>query len=429
MGRFCSDHPPGEASPLERAAGLLGIVVILAIAWAASTDRKRVQWRPIGIALLLQLAIALIVLRTRFGAEFFALVNEGAASFIRASNVGIEFVFGAWPESVLGPDGQALRLPYVFAIRVLPIIVFMSSVFAVLQHFGILQRVVEVLALGLRRTLRTSGAESLAAIAEIFLGMTEAPLMIRPYVPGLTRSELFCVMTAGLATVAGSVLVAYMGMLGPEYAGHLVAASFMAAPAAILIAKIMVPEDGEPESRAAAHLAIPRTTVNAIDAAASGAVDGVRLALNIGGMLVAFVAIVHVANAALGWTGALVGVSGLSFERILGLALAPLAFVLGVPWHDAATVGEMLGVKTVLNEFIAFQMLADARAGLDPRSIVIASYALCGFANFGSLAIQIGGLGGIAPERRGDVARDALRALCAGSLASFLTAAVAGLVY
>jgi CNT family concentrative nucleoside transporter len=414
---------------VERAVGLLGVVCLLAIAYAASTSRKSVQWRPIGLALLLQLAIALLVLRTPFGARFFSLVNDGAAAFIGAANVGIDFVFGVWPESVLGPDGRALRLPYVFAIRVLPIIVFMSSVFAVLQHFGILQRVVEILARGLRRGLRTSGAESLAVIAEVFLGMTEAPLMIRPYVLGLTRSELFCVMTAGLATVAGSVLVAYMGMLGPEYAGHLVAASFMAAPATIAIAKLMVPEEGVPLTRALAHVDLPRTTVNALDAAASGAADGVRLALNIGGMLVAFVAIVHLADATLGWAGTQFGVAELSFERLLGIALAPLAFVLGVPWHDAAKIGEMLGVKTVLNEFIAYQMLADAKAGLDPRSIVIASYALCGFANFGSLAIQIGGLGGIAPERRGDVARDALRALCAGSLASFLTAAIAGLVY
>ena len=409
--------------------GLVGVVCLVAIAFALSTNRKAVQWRPIGIALLIQLAIALLVLRTRFGAVFFSWANDGAAAFIGAANVGIEFVFGAWPESVLGPDGQTLRLPYVFAIRVLPILVFMSSVFAVLQHFGILQRVVEVLARGLRRTLRTSGAESLAAIAEVFLGMTEAPLMIRPYVAGLTRSELFCVMTAGLATVAGSVLVAYMGMLGTEYAGHLVAASFMAAPAAIAVAKLMVPEEGVPQTRALAHVALPRTTVNAIDAAATGAADGVRLALNIGGMLVAFVAIVHVANALLGFAGGLVGVPGLSFERILGTLLAPLAFVLGVPWHDAAKIGELLGVKTVLNEFIAYQMLADAKPGLDPRSIVIASYALCGFANFGSLAIQIGGLGGIAPERRADVAHDALRALVAGSLASFMTAAIAGMVY
>jgi concentrative nucleoside transporter, CNT family len=322
-----------------------------------------------------------------------------------------------------------VRLPYVFAIRVLPIIVFMSSVFAVLQHFGVLQRVVEVLARGLRRSLRTSGAESLAVIAEIFLGMAESPLMIRAYVPTLTRSELFCVMTAGLATVAGSVLVAYMGMLGPSYAGHLVAASFMAAPAAVAVAKLMVPEEGLPLTAGDTPVDVPRTTVNAIDAAAAGAIDGVTLAINIGGMLIAFVALIHLADMGLGWAGSWVGWPNASFESVLGFALAPLAFILGVPWHDAAKIGELLGVKTVLNEFIAFGLLAQAKETLDPRSIVIASYALCGFANFGSLAIQIGGLGGIAPERRSDVARDALRALLAGSLASFLTAAIAGIVY
>ena len=405
--------------------------VLLGVAWALSTNRRAIQWRTVAVALGIQLAIALFVLRTPWGAWLFGRVNDGADAFVRSADAGISFVFGVWPSQVMGADGQPTRLPYVFAIRVLPIIVFMSSVFAVLQHFGVLQRIVAALAVGLRRVMRISGAESLAAIAEIFLGMTESPLMIRAYVPTLTRSELFLVMTAGLATVAGSVLVAYMGMLGPEYAGHLVAASFMAAPAAIAMAKLMVPEEGVPETLGTARLEIPRTTVNAIDAAASGAIDGVRLALNIGGMLIAFVALIYMANSLLGWASELVGFAAgaVSFEKLLGWTLAPLAFLLGVPWHDATEVGSLLGVKTVLNEFIAFQALASVKESLDPRSIVIASYALCGFANFGSIAIQIGGLGGIAPERRGDVARDALRALLAGSLASFLTAAIAGIVY
>ncbi len=396
---------------MERAVSVVGVFALLGVAYAVSTNRRAIRWRTVAIALALQLAIALLVLRTPWGAWLFGRVNDAADAFVAAAGAGIEFVFGRWPEQVMGPDGRPLRLPFVFAIRVLPIIVFMSSVF------------------GLRRSLRTSGAESLAAIAEIFLGMAEAPLLIRTYVPTLTRSELFCVMTAGLATVAGSVLVAYMGMLGPEYAGHLVAASFMAAPAAIAMAKLMVPEEGVPLTSGDARVDIPRTTVNAIDAAAAGAIDGVRLALNIGGMLVAFVALIHMGDALLGWGAGWFGVQGLTFESILGAVLAPLAFLLGVPWHDAARIGELLGVKTVLNEFIAFGMLAEAKATLDPRSVVIASYALCGFANFGSLAIQIGGLGSIAPERRSDVARDALRALLAGSLASFLTAAIAGIVY
>jgi len=414
---------------LERAISALGAVLLLGVAYAVSTNRRAVRWSTVGIALGLQLAIALVVLRTPWGAWLFGRANDAAEAFVAAAGAGIEFVFGRWPEQVLGADGQPVRLPYVFAIQVLPIIVFMSSVFAVLQHFGVLQWVVEILARGLRRGLHTSGAESLAVIAEIFLGMAEAPLVIRDWVATLTRSEMFCVMTAGLATVAGSVLVAYMGMLGPSYAGHLVAASFMAAPAAIAMAKLMVPEEGVPRTLGDTRIELPRTTVNAIDAAASGAIDGVRLALNIGGMLIAFVALVHMTDALLGWAGGAFGRPGVSLEALLGGALAPLAWLLGVPWHDAAKIGEVLGVKTVLNEFIAFGMLAEARGALEPRSIVIASYACCGFANFGSLAIQIGGLGGIAPERRSDVARDALRALLSGSLASFLSAAIAGIVY
>ncbi len=407
----------------------VGIALLLCLAVLGSTNRRRIVWRPVGVAMLLQFLLAGLVLRTRWGAIFFETVNVVAAEFIAAADVGIDFLFGTWPERVMGADGEPVALPYVFAIRVLPIVIFMSSIFSVLYHLGILQRVVDWLARGLRRALQISGAESLATIANVFLGMTEAPLMVRPYVAGLTRSELFCVMTAGLATVAGSVLVAYMGLLGADYAGHLIAASFMSAPAAVAIAKIMVPEEGVPASLGAARIELSRETVNVIDAAASGAADGMRLALNIGAMLIAFVALIYGLDACLAWAGGLVGIEGLSFERILGLLLAPVALLLGVPWADAPAVGEMLGIKTVLNEFLAYQLLANVRATLEPRSIVIASYALCGFANFGSLAILIGGLGGIAPERRHDIARDGIRALIAGSLATFLTGAIAGLVY
>ena len=407
----------------------VGIALLLSLAVLGSTNRRRIVWRPVGVAMLLQFLLAGLVLRTRWGAIFFETVNVVAAEFIAAADVGIDFLFGTWPERVMGADGEPVALPYVFAIRVLPIVIFMASIFSVLYHLGILQRVVDWLARGLRRALQISGAESLATIANVFLGMTEAPLMVRPYVAGLTRSELFCVMTAGLATVAGSVLVAYMGLLGADYAGHLIAASFMSAPAAVAIAKIMVPEEGVPASLGSARIELSRETVNVIDAAASGAADGMRLALNIGAMLIAFVALIYGLDACLAWAGGLVGIEGLSFERILGFLLAPVAFLLGVPWADAPAVGEMLGIKTVLNEFLAYQLLANVRATLEPRSIVIASYALCGFANFGSLAILIGGLGGIAPERRHDIARDGIRALIAGSLATFLTGAIAGLVY
>ncbi|MEE9279203.1 MAG: nucleoside transporter C-terminal domain-containing protein [Myxococcota bacterium] len=409
--------------------GLVGIAVLLGLATLGSTNWRRISWGPIGIALLLQLVLAALVLRTSVGEAVLEAVNAGATAFIETTDYGIDFLFGSWPARLMGADGEPVDLPYVFAIRVLPIVIFMASVFSVLYHLGILQRVVDWLARGLRRAMRISGAESLATIANVFLGMTEAPLMIRPYVAGLTRSELFCVMTAGLATVAGSILVAYVGLIGADLAGHLVTASFMSAPAAIGIAKIMIPEEGAPQSLGGAHLELTRDTVNVIDAAASGAAEGMRLALNIGAMLIAFVALVYGLNACLGWAGGFVGLEGITFERLLGLGLAPLAFLLGVPWVDAPAVGEMLGIKTILNEFLGFQMLANVKDTLEPRSVVIASYALCGFANFGSLAILLGGLGGIAPERRPDIARDGLRALIAGSLATFLTGAIAGLVY
>ncbi len=409
--------------------GLVGIAVLLGLATLGSTNWRRISWGPIGIALLLQLVLAALVLRTSVGEAVLEAVNAGATAFIETTDYGIDFLFGSWPARLMGADGEPVDLPYVFAIRVLPIVIFMASVFSVLYHLGILQRVVDWLARGLRRAMRISGAESLATIANVFLGMTEAPLMIRPYVAGLTRSELFCVMTAGLATVAGSILVAYVGLIGADLAGHLVTASFMSAPAAIGIAKIMIPEEGAPQSLGGAHLELTRDTVNVIDAAASGAAEGMRLALNIGAMLIAFVALVYGLNACLGWAGGFVGLEGITFERLLGLVLAPLAFLLGVPWVDAPAVGEMLGIKTILNEFLGFQMLANVKDTLEPRSVVIASYALCGFANFGSLAILLGGLGGIAPERRPDIARDGLRALIAGSLATFLTGAIAGLVY
>ncbi len=413
---------------MERAIGVLGIGVLGLLAWLASTNRRGVRWLPVFTALGLQLVIALVALRTPFGAWLFAAANDLAVAFLGYADRGIDFVFGRWPDEVLGADGKPLRLPFVFAVRVLPIIIFMASVFSILYHLGILQHVVNGLAQPLHRLLRISGAEALATIGNIFVGMVEAPLLIRPYIERMTRSELFCVMTAGLATVAGTVLVAYMSMLGGEYAGHLIAASFMSAPAAVAIAKLMIPEDGRPQTMGGARVKIEREHANTIDAAASGAADGLRLALNIGAMLIAFVALIYMLDDVLGAVGGLLGIQDLSFASLLGFVLAPLAWLMGVPWADALTVGQMLGIKIVLNEFLAYQMLADARESLNPRSVVIASYALCGFANFGSLAILLGGLGGIAPSRRSDIARDGIRAVYAGSIATFMTGAIAGLL-
>jgi concentrative nucleoside transporter, CNT family len=414
---------------MERAVAGLGIACMVAVAWLASTQRRAVDWRSVGISFVLQLAIAFLFLRTGAGLLLFGALNDAAVAFIAAADHGIDFVFGRWPARVMGESGEAIALPYVFAIRVLPVIIFMSSVFSVLYHFGVLQRIVQVLSRGLRRVLPLSGAEALSTVANIFLGMTEAPLMVRPYIESMTRSELFLVMVAGLASVAGSVLVAYMGMVGPEYAGHLIAASFMSAPAAIMYSKLMIPEAGIPRTGGEGHLpAVPRTSVNAIDAAADGAAEGLRLALNIAAMLIAFVALIYLLDSLLALLCTLVGLAPISFAKLLGYVLAPVAWLLGVPSVDALRIGEMLGIKTVLNEFISYQMLAEARSTLAPRSVVIASYAMCGFANFGSLAILLGGLGGMAPGRRADIARDGLRAILAGSLASFTTGAIAGML-
>jgi CNT family concentrative nucleoside transporter len=415
---------------MERAIGLVGIALLIGIGLVASTNRRAIRWRIVGVAMGLQAVVAFLALKTAPGAWFFEGANVLAIGFIGAADQGINFVFGEWPSEVMGAQGSPIRLPYVFAVRVLPIIVFMSGVFSVLYHFGILQRAVSGLSRGFRWLLPISGAESLSTIANVFLGMTEAPLMVRPYVAGMTRSELFCVMTAGLSTVAGSILIAYVGMIGADLAGHLIAASFMSAPAAIAFSKLIVPEEGRPHTLDGAKLRIPRQSVNTLDALAIGASDGLRLALNVGAMLIVFVAVIYLLDGLLAWGGErLLGIPGLSFGSLLGYALSPLAWLLGVPWSDAPTVAEMLGVKTVLNEFIAYQQLADVRATLDPRSVVISSYALCGFANFGSLGILLGGLGGIAPERRPDIARDGLRAILAGSLATFANGAIAGLLF
>jgi len=405
-----------EAGP--RFVSALGFVAMIAIAWAFSQDRRRFPWRTVAWGAALQLALGVVLLETPVGEVFFRGMNRAVATFIGYVDAGVGFVFGS-----LAKTGFSI------VVNVLPIIVFMGSVFAILYHLRILQRVVDALAGLLSRTMGTSGAESLAAVANIFLGMTEAALVVRPYLERMTRSELFALMTTGMASVAGSVLVAYVGMLGGEYAGHLATASLLSAPAGLLLAKVIVPEAGAPETATTSHAPVEISSVNLIDAAAQGAIAGLRLAAYVGALLVAFVALVAMLNHALGVAGALVGFPDLSMQRVLGFVLAPLAWLMGVPWHDAARVGSLLGVKTVLNEFLAYQELgALIQSGaLAPRSAVIASYALCGFANFGSLAILLGGIGGLAPGRRPEVARLGLLSILAGSLASFMTACVAGI--
>ena len=403
-----------------RAVSAAGLLLMMAIAWAFSLDRHRVPWRVIGWGLALQLGLGFLLLATPIGAAFFAGMNAAVSALQSYTDAGSKFVFGT-----------LLDTGFSFALNVLPVIVFMGSIFAVLYHLGVMQRVVDLLAAALARTLKTSGAESVAAVANVFLGMTESALVIRPYLERMTRSELFCLMTVGMSGVAGSVLVAYVAMLGGgDYAGHLATASLLSAPAGILIAKLMVPETEAPETRAGAHAAVERTTVNVFDAAAEGAIGGLRLAAYVGALLVAFVALIAMANDVCAWVGSWFGAEQLTLQGLLGRALAPLAFAMGIDWKDAVTVGGLLGIKTVLNEFIAYQQLGElVKAGaLAPRSAVIASYALCGFANFGSLAILLGGLAGLAPTRRAEVARLGLRTILAGSLATFMTACIAGIL-
>lgn len=413
--------------------GLLGMVVILGLAWALSANRRRAfNARILAWGLGLPIVMAVVSLRTPVGARFFIAANDTADAFIGFADAGIRFVFGDWPRvtMVSAPDAtgavQTVTVGFLFAVKVLPIIIFIASIMAVLYHLGIMQRVVAVLARVLSRLMNISSAEALSTVGDIFLGMTEAPLLIRPYVAKMTQSELFAVMTAGMATIAGSVLVAYKAM-GID-AGFLVTASFMNAPLAVLIAKIMVPETETPETMGAVRLTVPRIDVNIFDAAARGASEGLQLALNVGAMLIAFVALIFMADRGVSAVGGLFGHPELKVADLLGYPLAPLAWVMGVPWKDAHFVGSLLGIKTVLNEFLAYQALAAPPHPLDPRTLRIASFALCGFANFGSLAIVLGGLGTAVPERRPDMARFGVKAIIAGSLATFLSGTIAGLV-
>jgi len=403
-----------------RALSGLGLAVMIGIAWLASTDRRRFPWRVVAWGLGSQLVLALLLLRTPVGRVFFVAVNGVAEGILAVTEVGSRFVFGALYD--VGPS---------FLMSVFPIIIFMGSLYGVLYHLGVIQVLIRALARALSRTMRLSGAESLAAVANIFVGMAEAALLVRPYVEGMTRSELFTLMSTGMATVAGSVLFAYVAMLGGgDYAGHLVTASLLSAPAAILIAKVMMPERDAPATAGGEETVVEVKTVNVIDAAAAGAIDGLRLGAFVGAMLIAFVAGVALLNGCLALAGGAVGIEGLTFQRVLGVLLAPLAFVMGIPWSEAQEVGSLLGIKTVLNEFLAYQELGVLVAGdaISERSAVIASYALCGFANFGSLAILIGAIGAVAPTRRPDMARLGLASILSGSLATFMTGCVAGLL-
>ncbi|HRZ79089.1 MAG TPA: nucleoside transporter C-terminal domain-containing protein [bacterium] len=396
---------------MERIAGIAGIFVFILIAWALSENRKKFDFKVVIYGILIQFVFALLILKTYPGKLVFDFLNKAFSKMIDFTGAGSDFVFGG------------LLKEWSFALTILPTIIFFSSFFAVLYYFGILQLFVKAFAWLLAKVLKTSGAESLSAAANIFIGQTEAPLMVRPYIEKMTRSELMCVMTGGLATLAGGVLAAYVNM--GVSAGHLIAASVMSAPAAIIFAKIMVPETGVPQTSDLKQIAIPITDKNAIDAAARGAGEGVYLAINVAAMLVAFIAFVSMFNYFFGFFGT-------SMEAVLGVIFKPFAFLMGVPWEEAGQVGTLLGQKTVLNEFIAYdamtKMNADAATALSERSTIIATYALCGFSNLGSIAILLGGIGTMAPSRRSDLASLGIKALIAGTFACFITANIAGLL-
>ena len=412
------------AADMPKLQALVGLLVILSIAYAASTHRAAIDPRTVFWGLGLQLALALLVLKSTPGQRLFGWLGEGITRLLGFANVGASFVFGplgdkdVWPKimtTVLGADGA--RYSVLFAFQVLPTIIFIAALFAILYYLGVMQVVVRLFAVGMRRFMKASGAESLNVAASIFMGQTEAPLTIRPYLPDMTKSELMTVMTAGMAHISGGIMAAYI-LFGIE-ARHLLTAVIMTAPGTLMMAKMFVPETGVPRTLGTVTLDVERTDVNLLDAAGRGTTEGLALALNVGAMLISFLALIAMTNA-------LLGLAGFSLQQIFGWVFAPLAWSMGVPWQDAPTIGNLLGTRMVLNEFVAYAQLGTLKESLDPRSFTIATFALCGFANFSSIGIQIGGIGALAPNRRHDLAALGLRAMFAGTLANFITATSAG---
>ncbi|MDO8680926.1 MAG: NupC/NupG family nucleoside CNT transporter [Acidobacteriota bacterium] len=416
---------------MSRLQPLIGLVGILALAYALSTNRRAISVRVVGWGLGLQVLFALIVLKTTQGQWVFEQLGDKMRALLDFSRVGSGFVFGplgdgaVWERvmiGALGPDGSNYAV--IFAFQILPTIIFIAALFAILYYLGVMQVIVRLFAVVMNRVMGASGAESLNVAASIFMGQTEAPLTIRPFLARMTQSELMTVMTSGMAHISGGIMAAYIAF-GID-AKHLLTAVIMTAPGTLMMAKMFVPETETPETLGTVRLEVERTDVNIIDAAGRGTSEGLHLALNVGAMLISFVALIALLNAMLGAIGGTVGLANLSLQAIFGWVFAPVAWSLGVPWQDAAAVGNLLGTRMVLNEFIAFLELGRMKDVLDPRSFTIATFALCGFANFASIGMQIGGIGALAPERRKDLARLGLRAMLAGTLANFLTAIIVG---
>ena len=404
---------------MERFIGILGILVLLAIAVAMSNNRKSIPWRLVIWGLGLQLIFAIFILKTPIGQPFFGAIDTAIKKILSFSDAGSDFLFKSFGAGIV--EAPLMN----FAFRILPTLIFFSSLIAILYHFGIIQFIVKWVARAMQKTMRTSGSETLSVSANIFVGQTEAPLMVRPFVSKMTKSELMAVMVGGFATVAGGIMAMYVKILAdiPGIAGHLMAASIMSAPAALVIAKIIYPETESSDTMGDLKIVLEKKDDNVMEALSRGATDGMKLAANVGAMLVAFVAMIALVNAIL-------GVMGLSLQQILGWIFSPLAWVMGIPWHEAGTMGTLMGEKLVLTELIAYGDLAELRAtnSISDRTAIIASYALCGFANFASVGIQLGGIGGIAPGRRKDLAKLGLKAMFGGALASWITATLAGIL-
>jgi len=407
---------------MQRFTGLLGLIVIVAVAYLFSNNRRAIQPRVLYWGLGLQFTFAFLVLRTDFG-QIFGAISVGVNHMLQYSVEGSRFVFG----DKLGAANDEFGV--IFAFQVLPIVIFIASFFSILYYLGIMQVVVKVMAIFMQKVMGTSGAESLNVAASIFMGQTEAPLTIRPFLEGMTQSELFTVMASGMAHVSGAVMAAYVLIAHVEIR-HLLTAVIMTAPATLMLAKMLMPETGTPATSGTVKVQVEKPGVNVIDAAARGAGDGLHLALNIGAMLIAFLGLIAMLNGILGALHSAPGFGWLpgTMQGILGRIFAPIAWLLGVKWNDSLAVGNLLGTRLILNEFVAFVDLGKLGSTLDPKSFVIATYALCGFANLSSIAIQVGGIGALAPSRKSDLARLGLKAVAAGTMANFMSACIAGML-
>ncbi|MFZ4621103.1 MAG: NupC/NupG family nucleoside CNT transporter [Bacteroidota bacterium] len=430
--------------------GFFGLAVVVGIAFLFSNNKSKVNWRLVATGIALQFLFAFIVIKTDIGRGVFHAISGGFVKLLEFTTEGASFVFGPL---AIGPAAPG-TMGFFFAFQVLPTIIFFAALMSVFYYLGIMQKIVQGIAWFMAKVLGTSGAESLAVAASVFIGQTEAPLTVKPYISSMTKSELLTMMIGGMAHISGGVMAAYVQMLGVafakangwelgtaqvQFAGHLLAASVMSAPATMIIAKVLIPEVEEPLTKGSVKIEIEKTHSNLIEAAAGGASDGVKLAINVAAMLIAFVALIALLNSLLSWTGEVSGLNvilmqnfnrPLSLELVFGLVLQFVAFAIGVPWADALNVGSLMGIKTVLNEFVAYSRLADMISAkmLSPKAITIATYALCGFANFSSIAIQIGGISPLAENRRSDIAKFGLRALLGGTIATLMTATIAGIL-